>query len=153
MFNSSNFQFIGNVSGVGDGFTSNTQSYGVQVFSGPNNNYIITNNDLRNNVSAAISDNGTGLNKIVRENLGVDDTTPGITSAAAVTLPLSAVTFYIFGTVTITTINGGWNGRSIRLIKTDAGTVTIGGGGNVPLAHPLAQNGALTLSCDGTSWF
>jgi hypothetical protein len=106
-------------------------------------------------LTGGLNDAGTGLNKIVKDNLGVDDVVPAtIASAAAITLPLNgAAIFYISGAITITTINGGWRGRTIRLIKTDAGTVTIGGGGNVPLAHPLAQNAALTLSFDGTLWF
>jgi len=46
------------------------QRYGIHVEPGASDNYIITGNDLRNNVTGGLSDGGTGVNKDVSDNLG-----------------------------------------------------------------------------------
>lgn len=79
-----------------------------------------------------------------------------ITTVASATSIAASDTYNVFlisGTTTITTITGGWLGRRLRLIKTDAGSVTVGGGGNVPGSHTLAQYGGLDLVNDGTNWY
>lgn len=47
----------------------NTQSVGISVDAGTSNNYMITNCDLRTNVGVGLSDGGTGINKVVANNL------------------------------------------------------------------------------------
>lgn len=46
------------------------QKYGVAVNTGASDNYEITGNDVRNNDTAGIVDNGTGTNAVVKDNLG-----------------------------------------------------------------------------------
>ena len=48
---------------------SNTQDRGIIVQPGGSDDYIITNNDLRGNVTAGLYDGGTGTNKIIDNNL------------------------------------------------------------------------------------
>lgn len=67
--NISNFRLIGNRIGPIGG-ASNTQRYGINVVSGSSDNYIVSDNDARGNVTGGITDNGSGTNKIVRNNLG-----------------------------------------------------------------------------------
>lgn len=83
--------------------------------------------------------------------------TPGLiyaTVASATSIAPSGPIFKVSGTTTITTITipTGFQYQRIRILKTDASSVTIGGGGNIPGSHTLAQNGALDLTWDGTSW-
>jgi hypothetical protein len=152
MFAASNWQFVGNMSGVLDGLGTNSQSYGIQVYPGAFSNYTIANNDLRNNAVAPISDGGTGMVKSVHDNLGVDNVILSMASATTIAL-FSNPIVNISGTTTITTITGGWTGRRVHLFKTDAGSVTVGGGGNIPGSHTLSQNGSLDLTFDGTNWY
>jgi hypothetical protein len=51
-----------------------TQGTGIQVAAGASNNYQIIGNDVRGNVTAAISDGGTGTTKMVKDNLGFNPT-------------------------------------------------------------------------------
>lgn len=75
---------------------------------------------------------GTPASLVATANFGVDNVVPLVASAATITIDDSS-TIQISGTTTILNINGGWEGRTIHLIKPNAGDVTVGssGGGNV----------------------
>jgi len=62
-----------------------TQKYGILIDPGPSDNYVIEGNDLRGNVTGALSDGGTGVNKTIRNNLGHLDVVKSGT--ASVTIP------------------------------------------------------------------
>lgn len=64
----SNFQILGNQIGAADGF-ANTQSYGVIVATGATDNYMITNNLMRNNVTGGLQNGATGTHSVVGSNL------------------------------------------------------------------------------------
>lgn len=64
----SKFKISGIRSGQSIGRT-NSQARGILVETGASNNYMIVNNDLTNNMTSGITDNGTGLNKVVNNNL------------------------------------------------------------------------------------
>ena len=66
--NISDFSVIGAKVGAGGGW-GNNGGFGIQVVAGTSNNYVITLNNLRNNTAGAISDGGTGINKIVTSNI------------------------------------------------------------------------------------
>ena len=138
----------GNMVGNFDGQGHATQGL---VFQGTSNNVIVENNNLKD-TPIPLSFAGIGTNYVVGNNVGVDDTIPTVASGASITAPVNPC-FLITGTVTVTTIAGGWIGRRIRILKKDAGSLTIGGGGNIPGTHTLAQNGGLDLVYDGTGWF
>lgn len=65
----SKFQLTNNRSGQSSGF-GNTQGYGIMVASGTSNNYIITSNHLIGNITAGLSDGGSGSTKAVANNIG-----------------------------------------------------------------------------------
>jgi hypothetical protein len=138
---------IGNDAGWGSG----SQAYGI-FFSGAVTRFVLSGNTFKNNVTAQLSGVPALTASAIGPNAGIDDVAPTIASAASITLNWNPGC-KISGTTTVTTISGGWAGRSVRFMKTDAGPVTIGGGGNVPLAHTLVQNGSLTLTWDGTAWY
>lgn len=155
----SKWQINGGVFGPADGspVDLNTQSYGIQVAAGASDNYSIVGAYIPVNATGSLSDAGTGTHKVIANNLGIDSgAVPTVASATTITLPASnPPVVYLTGTTTVTTINGGWIGRVIRLIKTDAGTLTVGGGGNVPVAANMiaASAPSRTLVFDGTSWY
>ena len=76
----SNFAIIGNV--LYDDQGSPTQDYGIHVYAGTSNNYIITGNYVVGNVTAGILDLGTGTTKIVSGNVGYKTEAYGATSVA-----------------------------------------------------------------------
>jgi hypothetical protein len=134
----------------------NTQSRGLDIFPGTGNGFNITGNDFRNNVNGAMLDQtASSSTKIIANNLGIDSATPPtIASATSIAMPNTGQSvFFVSGTTTITSITLGRIGGSIRILKSDAGSVTIGGGGNIPGSHTLAQNGGLTLTYNGTAWY
>jgi len=129
---------------------SGHQNYGISIagtFGGT-----IIGNDLTGNTSGPINITGA-INGIIINNLGIDSITGGpISSAASIATPFNLVST-ITGVTSVLTITGGWIGRRIRLVKTDTGTLTVGGGGNIPGTHSMTQNTALDLTFDGTNWY
>jgi len=144
-------KFGGTAGGSGTGFASQ-QRYGIQVVAGASDHYVIQGANCENNTTAGIGDSGTGTHKSISDNLGVDTAAPAtIASAATITLPNSSSFFFVSGSTTVTTINGGWIGRRITLVAT--GTVNIGGGGNVPTLYGLSANLHAILTYSGTNWY
>jgi len=86
-------------------------------------------------------------------NDNMDTALTVIASATSIAADDDIINVRITGTTTTTTITGGWLGRKLYLFKTDAGSVTVGGGGNIPGSHTLAQYGGLQLMYDGTNWY
>ena len=101
---------------------------------------------------AIVYDHGAGEWAYVDLPPGVQGATPTVASAATVTLPDNDVV-KISGTTTITSITASWPGRRVVLIFTDVLTLTDGS--NLKLVGNLvtAADIAITLACDGTSWF
>jgi hypothetical protein len=126
-----------------------TQVNGISV--GTDTHLVITDNAFKANTSAAIVVPASLTTVVIRDNSGVDDVIPVLASAAGLSTPNTH--FEVTGTTTVTTITPTWTGRDITIMKTDAGSVTIGGGGNILLAHTLAQYGSLRLTFDGSYWY
>jgi hypothetical protein len=127
----------------------NNQSYGIQVSAGASDYYAITGAYIPMNVSGGLLDQGTGVHKVIANNVGVDTLTPpAIASSATLALPATdAPVINLTGTTTVTAITGGWIGRKLVIYKTDAGTVTV-------MGRSLAQNTSIQLiSPDGTNWY
>jgi hypothetical protein len=95
--------------------------------------------------------NGVPANLVLGGNGGLDEVIPTVASAASIAAPVNPV-FQITGTTTVTTMTGGWRGARKTITKTDTGSVTIGGGGNIPGTHTLAQNQSIQLTFNGTNW-
>lgn len=66
--NVNNFSIIGTRSGNGGGVSGNTL-YGIKVYAGTSNNYIISLCDVRGNTGGSVSDGGSGVNKIINNNM------------------------------------------------------------------------------------
>ncbi len=101
---------------------------------------------------AIVYDHGAGEWIYVEMPPSLQGATPTVASAANVTLPANDVV-KISGTTTITSITASWPGRVVVLVFTDVLTLTDGS--NLKLVGNLvtAADIAITLACDGTSWF
>lgn len=96
--------------------------------------------------------NAGSVSLIIDDVAGISDVIPVIASGTTITQPPNP-TCSISGTTTITTITPMLApGSRLRLTKADAGSVTIGGGGNIPGSHTLAQYGGIDLVWNGTAW-
>jgi hypothetical protein len=131
-----------------------SQDYAIKM-QGALSDSTITGNNLRGNNLGAVLYTGTLANVLLNPNGGIDDATiPTIASAASIALSTPIPTYLITGTVTVNTITGATHIQERRtFIKTDAGTLTVGGGGNIPIAHSMVPNAALTLTWNGTNWY
>jgi hypothetical protein len=133
-------------SGVCDNFNTGTVPTTGLLLNGNASNLIITDNDLRGNGTALQQQPGslTGA-VIIKNNLGVDDTTANIADAA--TIALTALPNHtITGTgTTITTVNNFWAGREVKLLMQD-GSVTLATGGNLCNGGAFAQNTVAILT-------
>lgn len=149
LFVTSNFSFIGNTSGQSDGL-GNTQSYGVQVFPGVYNNYLIQHNNLINNVSSALNDGGTGTTKIVKDNLGVT----ALTTASTGNVPLGttgANQIFLTGTIPVNNFTPVYDGLEIQVIFTNAAPGGITAAGNIATAISATQNVPIWLKYNATA--
>ena len=88
----------------------------------------------------------TITNLTIADVNGVSNVFPSVTSQAMITAPISpyASTFYLTGTTSVTSINGFWVGRVIRILYPSGAGITV-------MGHTLAAGGSLTLCSDGTS--
>ena len=150
-----NWKITGLHAGIDHSAGANAQ-YGINVVGGSSVDYYqIAGNSLSGNTLGPLVDFSSGTHKIIRDNEGIDDAAP-VGKNSATTVDISGVgnsNFYIVGTTPITTLSGGWIGRTVKLMKIDAGSVSIGGGGNIPASYTLNQNGSLVLTFDGANWY
>jgi len=153
VFNCNDWMFTNNRSGPADGF-GNSQAYGLFVFSAANNSYTITGNDLSGNMTGGLADNGEGMSKVVRNNRGVSDKVATMASAATLNLGAAGVEVVkITGTTAISTITGGWEGREVTLIFTQAGHGGLVTGGNIGRAQTAALFQSIRLNFDSAFWY
>ena len=127
-----------------------TQSYGVQVIAGSSNNYQIEGNTFSGNAVSAIGDSGTGLNKTISRNLGIDNVIPSVASAAALPFPINPI-FAMTGTTGVTSITGpAWTGRTVTILP--AGAVTFTAGATIVNTVTTTANVPLRCVYNGTAW-
>jgi hypothetical protein len=154
LFNISDFIFEGNRSGPVDGLATNSQGYGVAVFAGANNNYTIRGNDLTGNVTGALSDAGTGTNKVITSNLGIDTTYITLASAGTLVLPATGEnSIYVSGNTPITTISGAHEGRDITLVFLHATPGALGNSSDIPSAVTPTQNIPVHCKRINAQWY
>ena len=149
-----NFYISNNIlGGDGEGSVGNT-TYAVRVAPGASDYYTITNNICVNNTGTAIADSGTGVNKIVKDNLGADNDET-VASASTIGFSHGASLVLITGTTAVTSITATYAGHVVTLLSQDATGAVITDGSNLKLAgnFTLAAADALTLVCNGTNWY
>jgi len=110
---------------------------------------------LYHNDTAPIVVGGSLTRVVLGPNQGVDDVIGSVASGATIAAPLNPM-FEVTGTTPITNITGGWEGREITLIFTNAAPagVSVGtGAGAVARTQAAVQYQALPLVLYGTKWY
>jgi hypothetical protein len=167
--NVDNFNISNNTFTTHTSFATGNMEYGVYVTSGDSDNYTIRGNnfgklrttfdntDLNTYSVAAVYDAGTGLHKIIKDNITGDGYI--VASATDTLIPPIGDIFYIAGTTTIEQIPISGYGRIITLMFADILTVTHATGGSqnlslAGLANMTTSNGdTLVLQSINGSWF
>jgi len=98
-----------------------------------------------------VIDGGQGGQKLIRDNLGIDDVIPRLAAAATILLPLNPV-IRLTGTARITALTGPlWPGRAVTILP-DADLVFSPGGNFANTLTAQAQT-PVTAVFDGAFWF
>jgi parallel beta-helix repeat protein len=128
-----------------------TTTCGVLVNEGDSNTYSIVNNTFSGHRFAAVIDGGQGGQKLIRDNLGIDDVIPRLAAAATILLPLNPV-IRLTGTARITALTGPlWPGRAVTILP-DADLV-FSPGGNFANTLTAPAHTPVTAVFDGALWF
>jgi hypothetical protein len=152
----SDFTIVGNK--VVDNQTTLTMRFPIVILAGASDRYVITDNILTpsNRPTNPISDGGTGVHKIIQNNLGIDDLRQGFATAASVSFWPNPVQ-QMNGTGTITAIGtaGVPTGRRVTLIPSASGAVFVGGAGGIGNTITCAANVPVIAVFDGTAgnWY
>jgi hypothetical protein len=147
------FRVNGGLYGPSSGWAA-SEGYGILIATGASDGYAIQGATFINELSGKLSDGGTGMRKVIKDNLGVSDIFVTAASAASVSLiGISNDCVIITGTTPITTLTGGWVGRAVTLIFTNAAPGGVGTGGNIARTQSAAQNQSIRLVFDGTNWY
>ena len=129
---------------------SATQAYGIYITAGTSNNITITGNKLTGNVTGPIFDGGSGLNKAIAHNVGIEDVQPSVASAATVSFPINP-TFALTGTTGVTAISGeAWTGRQVTIIPD--GAVTFTAGTTILASYTTTANVPVLGVYNGSKW-
>jgi len=126
-------------------------AYGILAI-GTLTDAVIEGNDLSDNGTGPLSLGGALTRVLIANNKGIDDVIGNVASGATIAAPLNPV-FEVTGTTSIANITGGWTGREITLIFTNAAPGGVGTGGNIAKAQTVSQNQALPLVFNGTNWY
>lgn len=145
--NVSSFQIIGNTCIDTQG--SPTQRYGIYVLAGTSDAYSIVGNTLSPNATGNLFDGGSGRNKTISGNIGVDNVIGAIASAGTIQLPDNPV-ISLTGSATVTSIAalGSWTGRVGKIIPT--GAVVFTAGATIGNTVTCVANVPLGFTFDGT---
>lgn len=108
--------------------------------------------DGSNGATSALNFTGGTQPFILSNFIGVTNVFATVASSTSVALPTNS-RIKITGTTQITTLTGGWTGRQVDLIFTNAAPGGVGTGGNIARTQTAAQNQKITLTFDGTNWY
>ena len=137
--------------------------YGIYCVDGNQTTLVLEFNQILNATDTGLRlKNSTDSVRIYRGNLWAgtiapvfnEPAVPTVASASTITIPQGWEVAKISGTTSITTINAaGHAGRTVRLVFSDALTVTDGS--NLLLAGNFVTtaNDVIVLSCDGSNWY
>lgn len=112
----SKFRIVNNTSGysIGGYGVAITQNYGIEIKAGTSADFIIAENDFRNNDTGGILNGGTGSNQSIRNNLGHKTENSG--TATLLNANTSVVVAHGLGGATPTVINITWRENPTNVI-------------------------------------
>ena len=120
--------------------TTKTMRTCLWIGTGTGDNITITNNTFGPALNTPMADGSTGLNKIIANNLGIDNVLPSIPILGGTISPLWHP-MQLIGTVgTVTSIQGTlWQNRAVKLLS-GSGPVVYQTGGNIMNTVTCALN-------------
>jgi hypothetical protein len=124
--------------------------FGVSVSPGTSDNYAISGNRFVNLGLGPVHDAGTGVHKIIGDNLGIDEQVSSLPSATSFAFPVNP-TFKITGTATISSVSGLWAGR--RGMFVSEGTVPFIAGATIGNSCTTMPSKLYSYFFDGTKLF
>ncbi|AXI03740.1 hypothetical protein [Aquirhabdus parva] len=128
-----NFQIRNNViGGTCDGYAS-TGASGVTIVSN-NGGGIITGNDLRANTEPLNLGSLVDSSYVIKDNLGVDDIIPNITSASIIA-PKASSTINLTGSATVNGIRQGWQNRQLTIATPNSILFQTGGSSGLAICN------------------
>lgn len=143
----SNFQINGGMYGQCDAQVDR-QGTPIAVTNAASDNYqIIGTNTLASAFASGIAAVG-GTNRIIKDNLGVDNVIPAVASGAALAFPLNP-NFTITGTTGVTSVTGLWAGKNGTFRTTD-GAVVFTAGATIGTTITTSTNVLYSYVFDGT---
>jgi hypothetical protein len=137
-----NLSITDNMSGPVEEGTADYHDYEIRLDAVAIPNLLVANNILAGGVTAKMIDASTSKHKVIASNVGISNDTATLVAAASVTLGVQDK-YYVSGTTAIATINGGYYGRRVMFIFTDASPGGVTTGGNIAKAQAATTNDIL----------
>jgi len=145
--------FVISANRIGDDQATVTMRFAVNISSGASDRYSIVGNVLGpcTWTQGALTDNGTGTNKTIQHNVGVETYMLGVGTSATVNMPPGPLLLLIgAGTVTAIGAPNTATGRTVIIIAT--AVVTFQQGNNIANTVTMAPPAPTYATFDGTSW-
>ena len=148
--NVSDFTITGNT--IVDNRTPSIMRTGIWVQAGTSDRYTITGNTITGATFHPIFDGGSGDNKVIDNNAGMDNEFPTLIAAATMQFPPNPI-ISIVGTVTVTTITiaNDAKGRFLTILTQSAMTFTAG----ATIANTITTIPGVPVlaTFDGVQWY
>ena len=127
---------------ISDDQATKTMNHCLGVAAGSGDNIVIADNIFGSRVSASpMSDGSTGLNKIITNNLGIDNVLPSIPILTGTIMPLWSPVQIVSNVGTVTSIQGVlYNNRVVDLFSGSGDVVYQAGSGNIMNTVTCALN-------------
>ena len=138
---------------IADDQATPTMRWGISVYAGASDRYTIVGNQIKGFNTFAVRDQGTGKQKVIRNNTGQDDILRPINVAPTLAVFAGAL-HTLAGTGTVTAMNtaGYAIGATATLLPTNSGAVFQAGGGIANTVTSTA-NVPIIAIFNGTNWY
>lgn len=131
---------------ISDCQTNNNTGYGVQFTGGAQFSWI-GGQSINNSAGSGHMGTTPTAGMVLANINGITDVPGVVACAATIALPLNPVVFVNGTPANISTINGGWAGRVVKLVGFTSSTLALVTGGNIALNKNIADqdNGDIAL--------
>ena len=138
---------------IADDQATPTMRWGISVYAGASDRYTIVGNQIKGFNTFAVRDQGTGKQKVIRNNTGQDDILRPINVTPTLGVFAGAL-HTMAGTGTVTAMNtaGYAIGDTATLLPTNSGAV-FQAGGSIANTVTTVANVPVTAVFNGTSWY
>lgn len=139
---------------IGDSATPPNMRWAIAVAAGASDRYVISGNLLwpNNRPNTGIADSGTGVLKVIENNVGVDTLVPAAFSAATLSIGVKSKAFHLqnSGTTTITAIAAADRASGAVRVALPNAAFIFTAGNNIGNTVTTVANVPLMMVCDET---